>query len=204
MNDLAEISQRMQNLNAHLARWHRKLDNAFSERFDLENVAPGDFDRTFQEAVDHMEREIGSGPTEELFELLENLCDLYIVADSEQRVFIRQMVKINRDVLQDMSGYTWHAIEQLEASIDPKWLERALASISIEDMAIDYRDSLMDLAGLFLSAKQVGIDPLPYLRNTARLSSSDDPFRRGSTASVLASFDEERALELDRTWNEPD
>src|SRR5207244_8219077 len=73
-----------------------------------------------------------------------------------------------------------HASRLLEQGGLPVWLDRALAAASIDDQRRDYRDWIMSLGDIYLSARAHGIDPAPAFKRVAEISNAE-PHRAAPT-----------------------
>jgi hypothetical protein len=80
-------------------------------------------------------------------------------------------------------------LEKFEATNDVQWLHLGLASVAIEDLQFDYRDTLIALGELFLAATRAGISPLPLFQKVAGISSSEVTHSSMSTRDLLTNFD---------------
>ncbi len=78
--------------------------------------------------------------------------------------------------------YTRRAVAQLQATREEAWLWRGLVATSLENCGIDFRDTLIALAELYVIAEECEIDPKAAFRKVAALSSQDKT--RGGPLSV--------------------
>jgi hypothetical protein len=127
----------------------------------------------------------------DVFATLDQLCALYLAADSAQRQELRAFVittaAIGEQLWQD---YPQYAASQLISSGDDVWLKRGLAAVSLEDLHIDYRDTLGVLAWLWRAAVvHHHIDPQPYFQFVSELSNPNEVYSgQGSTREFLSRF----------------
>ncbi|MDQ5866095.1 MAG: hypothetical protein M3390_10240 [Chloroflexota bacterium] len=101
---------------------------------------------------------------------LDYLCELYSQGSPVQRAIIREGMgecPDARDVLGLYKGMVGFAFD---ASKDPKWLERYLLMISIQDLREDFREVYFQLGAAYIDLKEVGLDPQTYFRRAAELS----------------------------------
>lgn len=128
------------------------------------------------------------------FGLVDNICDIYLnpSTTSHERTQIRALTLHDQgNILERLHGAMWRAVEQIGSTGDDKWLKRGLAAASIEDLQLDYRDTYIVLGDLYLAAAGLGIEPKPYFRQVAELSSegSEHPHASMTTRRFLADFD---------------
>jgi hypothetical protein len=117
------------------------------------------------------------------------LCPAYLEAAPEQRAEIRAAVSDKNGLLSALLSYVYRAAEQIQSPADREWLRRGLAAASIENCRKDYRDVLLALAELYVSAEQAGLNPRPDFKAVSRLSSREKP-QGGMTpvSNMLARF----------------
>src|SRR5207249_812345 len=93
-----------------------------------------------------------------------------------------------RGLLEDYIGYASRILKQ---GGRPEWLERGIAAASIDDQRRDYRDWLMALGDLYLSARAARLDPTPVLK---RMAERSNPERHAAsptpTREALAKFED--------------
>lgn len=109
--------------------------------------------------------------------LIDELTTQYLEGSPEDRDRIRVIVREYAD--QFVTGLLFEYIRtvavSVEASGDIEMLRKALAAASIENIQVDYRDSITRLADLFVRAERAGIDPKPYFSEISKLSSNVVP-----------------------------
>jgi hypothetical protein len=115
--------------------------------------------------------------------------DVYLASSPELCEKIRATFKDNRHFTNYLFGYSSRAAKQLQATGEEIWLWRGLVSVSLENCSMDYRDTLICLAELFVTAENQGIDPNPSFQKVAGQSGKDKP-RGGPTpvSEVLMNF----------------
>jgi hypothetical protein len=59
----------------------------------------------------------------------------------------------------------------------------------MEDLQVDFRDTLVSLGELWLAASRAGIDPSPYFQEVAAISSPETTNVDTSMREVLANFE---------------
>lgn len=107
--------------------------------------------------------------------LLNQTAVTFLNASSSDRVAIRAFFA-ERDVLGNFCHeFARQAASDLRATGAPEDLRRGLAAVSIENIASDYRDTLIALADLHVSAVDGGLDPRPHFLAVAALSGTRKP-----------------------------
>lgn len=114
-------------------------------------------------------------PYQDIYRLLDGLCAVYLDPSSQQRAEIRSAVSGKEGIWSGLIAYAYRAAKRLESPADKEWLRLGLAAISIENCGADFRDTLMALAELWLAGERAGIDPEPYFKEVAELSSCQAP-----------------------------
>jgi hypothetical protein len=93
-----------------------------------------------------------------------------------------------RALLEDYIAYSSRILRQ---GGRPEWLERGIAAASIDDQRRDYRDWLMALGDLYLSARAAHLDPTPVLK---RIAERSNPQRHAAaptpTRDALRNFED--------------
>src|ERR1044072_3807122 len=142
-------------------------------------------------------------PYQDMYVLLDQLCSIYLTASSQQRAEIRAAARDKEGIWSGLINYIYRAAERVQSSADKEWLRLGLAAASIEDCSIDFRDTLMALAELYVAAEKASIDPEPDFREVAELSSYQTP--SGGQISVnkmLSEFQSYAILEERRSHPE--
>jgi hypothetical protein len=111
---------------------------------------------------------------------LDNNYTVYLESSPEICEKIRGTFYGDRNFENFLFTYTRRAVSELLATGEESWLSRGLASTSLENCGIDYRDTLVCLAELFVTAENQGIDPKTSFLKVAEISSHYKP-RGGST-----------------------
>jgi len=125
----------------------------------------------------------------QLNQLLDELCCLYLNADQEHRLLIRGFFEYKSRVRKYLHSYIGgRAAPRLESSGDKKWLDLGLAAASIVDQRVDYRDLLICLGALWLSAEEAGIAPARRFSSVARISNCEPVYGNRSTRDFLRGF----------------
>jgi hypothetical protein len=128
-------------------------------------------------------------PGEEQGQFFDHLCQIYLAASHEERARIRSAVSDKRGVLNNLLGYVYQSTRQIHSAADRQWLRIGLAAASIENCSSDYRDFLLALAELYVTAEAAGLNSRSEFKAVAAMSSRETP-RGGTTpvSSMLARF----------------
>ena len=186
---LAEIDAGLTILNTHWTEWNDQLAETQQELVD----SGMDWWEAIQTVHQRHVESIRSGDCpvdfDQLHDLLDELCGIYLEADPGQRVAIRAVFDDKGSVLKYLYSYIGGRVTRLlKSSEDVKWLRLGLAAAAIEDMRVDYRDLLICLGKLYLAAESIGIKPLSHFKAVARMSSAQGRYGGGSTRDLLAEF----------------
>jgi hypothetical protein len=102
-------------------------------------------------------------PTAEQKKFIDQVMRRYIEAPPAERAMIHDAFRGCYGLLNMLVGYVYEAAEQVRLTGDASALRAALTAASIEDTLgkVDYRDHLLALAELFVSAEEAGLDPGP-------------------------------------------
>ncbi len=101
------------------------------------------------------------GPREEDQQAFNALCQYYFHASKRQRTSIRSAVHDKKGVLNHLMACIHQAAERLQATRDIVWLQTGAAAAALQGGQLDYRDFLLALAALYVTAEDVGLDPAP-------------------------------------------
>jgi hypothetical protein len=187
---LAALLEQLDELEERYQEWVEPINRVIREcsfKVNRDGYTPADYERDVGAIRDAQRAKYD--PYRAIYDLLDELCPAYLEASAEQRVAVRAAVNDKHGVLSALLGYAYRAAERLRSSADREWLQRALAAISIENCARDYRDVLLALAELYVAAEEAGIKPRADFKAVSRLSSGQKP-RGGSTSvrHMLANF----------------
>jgi hypothetical protein len=172
--DLDTLGARLHALEREYQQRTAPLDRRFAENLKRVNkpggLAPAELEREMRSVGEQVGA--GEGP---LHALLAELCPAYLKATGAERDAVRRMVQSHRSLPDRVRGYAVTLAKQLRSRDDAALLDAALAAMSLENCAIDYRDTLLALAELYVRAERAGIDPRPHFDFVAGLSSTDVP-----------------------------
>ena len=100
-------------------------------------------------------------PRQEHKQFFNDLCQIYLDAPYRERSLIRDAAADKKGVLNCLLGHVYESAKQVRATRDRRWLQIGLAAAAIQKGGYDYRDFLLALAELYVTAEEVGIDPKP-------------------------------------------
>ena len=186
---LKEIGERLERLDAPIRMWREARDRAFAAAFGPKQGKLSNLMARLPQAA-NAAAALGLGPRDEAFATFDEICDLYARSDPARCAIIRGVVHEHeaRGLLEDYIGYASRILKQ---GGRPEWLERGIAAASIDDQRRDYRDWLMALGDLYLSARAARLDPTPVLK---RMAERSYPERHAAsptpTREALAKFED--------------
>ena len=183
MMDASEFIQNWLDFAVRYTDWYapvKKFQNDYKK--EIINRSWEDYQQMVRDvrAFQAQQREKDDLPSE-IYAFIDQNCDIYLKATPEERAEIRAVPEANKDFYQIVSGYIGRAIGQLADTGDAVWLTRGLVMISIENMARDFRDTLLNIAALYVEAEKHGISPRSVLTAVAKISSQEKP-RGGKTS----------------------
>jgi len=187
---LAALIQQLGELEERYQEWVEPINRVIGEcsfKVNRDGYTAADFDRDVKAIRE--EQRAKYDPYQAIYELLDELCPVYLEAVAEQRAAVRAAVSDKNGVLSALLGYVYRAARRIQSPADREWLRRGLAAVSIENCGKDYRDVHLALAELYVAAKEAGIKPGSDFKAVSRLSSTEKP--RGGDTSVqemLANF----------------
>ena len=186
---LTELGERLQRLDAPIRIWREQRDRAFAAAFGPQKGRLSNLMARLPQAASAAAA-LGLGPRDEVFAVFDAICDLYARSDPPRCAIIRGIVH-EREAHILLDEYLGYASRILKQGGRPEWLERGIAAASIDDQRRDYRDWLMALGDLYLSARSAHLDPTPVLKRIAELS---NPERHAAsptpTRDALANFED--------------
>ena len=186
---LDRLEKRLGEIETRYAAWNRKL-----AQMSKDLVETGmDFWEALTAVHEIHVQSIKDGDCpvdfDALNEVLDELCAIYLDADPDQRGAIRGLLEHRQSVLKYLHGYMGRTARLLESSGDEKWLRLGLAAASIADQRVDWRDLMIRLGGLYLTAREVGISrPGLQFSAVAKISNTVGRYGGGSTSDLLRNF----------------
>jgi hypothetical protein len=185
---LDELEERLARLDAPIRIWREQRDRAFDAAFGPKKGKLSNLMARLPQAASTAAA-LGLGPRDEVFAVLDEICDLYARSDPPVCARIRGIVH-EREAHRLLEDYLAYASRILKQGGRPEWLERGVAAASIEDQRNDYRDWLMALGDLYLSARAAHLDPSPVFKRIAERSNPEPtPPPLSSTRDMLNNFE---------------
>lgn len=186
---LSSLQERLERLDAPIRIWREARERSFSAAFGTKGEKLSTLMGRLPQAAGAAAA-MGSGPRDEVFAVFDEVCDLYSRSDPPRCAIIRGIVHAReaRILLED---YVSHASQVLKQGGRPEWLERGIAAASIDDQRNDYRDWLMSLGDLYLTAHAKHIDASPVIKRIAELSNPErHRLAPTSTREALSTFED--------------
>jgi hypothetical protein len=168
---LTEIGKRLERLDAPIRIWREQRDRAFDAAFGPKTGKLSNLMARLPQAANATSG-LGLGPRDEVFAVFDEICDVYARSDPSRCALIRGIVH-EREAHRLLGDYLGYASRVLKQGGRPEWLERGIAAASIDDQRRDYRDWLMSLGDLYLSARAAHLDPSPVLKRIAERSNPE-------------------------------
>jgi hypothetical protein len=186
---LADLGERLARLDAPIRIWREQRDRAFDAAFGPKKGQLSNLMARLPQAGSAAAA-LGLGPRDEVFAVFDEICDLYARSDPPRCALIRGIVH-EREAHRLLDEYLGYASRILKQGGRPEWLERGVAAASIDDQRRDYRDWLMSLGDLYLSAHAAHLDPSPVLKRIAERSNPEPhPAAPMPTRDALATFED--------------
>lgn len=186
---LEELGERLARLDAPIRIWREQRDRAFATAFGPQKGRLSNLMARLPQAASAAAA-LGLGPRDEVFAVFDDICDLYARSDPAHCALIRGIVH-DREAHRLLEEYLGYASRILKQGGRPEWLERGVAAASIDDQRRDYRDWLMSLGDLYLSARAAHLDPSTVLKRIAERSNPErHPAAPTPTRDALATFED--------------
>jgi hypothetical protein len=187
-NDLPALELRLANLSERIAANDREFRREMETLGQHKSLTHHE-QKKLREEASWREIRANQGFRAELRSALDDLTRLYLEAGSEEREYIRSMVRDKRAVLLELNNYIIRALEKFLSTRDENWLRQGLASIAIEDLRFDYRDTLYTLGSFYITLTEAGLEPRPFIEEAAAISSSQANTTGISTRDFLTNFE---------------
>ena len=168
---LTELGERLERLDAPIRIWREQRDRAFDAAFGPKTGKLSNLMARLPQAANAASG-LGLGPRDDVFAVFDKICDVYVRSDPSRCAMIRGIVH-EREAHRLLGDYLAYAARVLKQGGRPEWLERGIAAASIDDQRRDYRDWLMSLGDLYLSARAAHLDPSPVLKRIAERSNPE-------------------------------
>jgi hypothetical protein len=115
---------------------------------------------------------VGPVAREEIHSRLEDVCDFYLSSNETDRERLRGLVAQNKALRWYVFCHAGWCMNRMTNSSDTINLRHALAALSIENNASDWRDTFVALGQIYVKAYQLGMDASGELRSVASISSA--------------------------------
>ena len=169
--DISSLETRIAAFDGPIRRWQDARERAFSAKFRPKEGKLSTLMSRMPPAA-AAAAGVGPGPTEQVFALLDEICDQYAGADPQRCALIRGVVH-EHELRRLLDEYVGRCARLLEKGNRAEWLDRALAAASIDDQRRDYRDWLMSVGDVYLAARAAGLDPAMALKRIGALSNAE-------------------------------
>ena len=168
---LTTLGERLERLDAPIRIWRESRDRSFDAAFGPKQGKLSNLMARLPQAA-NAAAALGLGPRDQVFAVFDEVCDRYARSDPPQCAIIRGLVH-EREARVLLDDYIANASRILKEGGRPEWLERGVAAASIDDQRRDYRDWLMSLGDLYLSARAARLDPSPVFKRIGALSNPE-------------------------------
>jgi len=186
---LGSLAERLERLDTPIRIWREARERGFAAAFGPNKGRLSNLMGRLPQAAGAA-ASVGAGPRDEVFAVFDEVCDLYARSDPPRCAIIRGVVH-EREARALLEEYLPYASRILKQGGRPEWLERGIAAASIDDQRRDYRDWLMSLGDLYLSAHAAHLDPKPVLKRIAERSNAERHAAAPiSTREALSTFED--------------
>jgi hypothetical protein len=98
-------------------------------------------------------------PSSEHAKFYDDLCKVYLASSPRQRAQIRDAVRGQKGVINNLLGYVHASARRVRETKSKDWLRIGLAAASMRGDGPDFRDFLVALAELYVAALEAGLEP---------------------------------------------
>ena len=185
---IAALGAQLAKVELAYHKWNQDLE------VQRKQLVEGDMDWWKAIEVVHQRRvrtvQEGRSPVDfdDLKGLLNKVCLMYLRADEEDREAIRAIFDDKPSLLAYLHSYIAHTTRRLAETKDKEWLRLGLAAASVCDRRVDWRDLMVFLGELYLTAKEAGLRPGYQFSAVARISNPSRRYKESSTRDLLANF----------------
>jgi hypothetical protein len=181
--EFSTFSRQLQELATKYRKWIEPVPELTESYMREHHITSKDYD-TRRAARDEVLTELRKKDDVpgELTAFLDEHFELYYTATPEECQKIRESFAINREFEDFLLSYAQNIANRIHSADDVVLLKRGLVALSLENSGRDFRDTLITLADLYVSAESVGIDPKPLFIEVAEISSKERP--RGGTTPL--------------------
>jgi hypothetical protein len=168
-------------------------DQAYRDGFDPDAAPLETFHAELQAAQRRANAAVTPDQRRRAAELIAALCDAYLVATPEQRSAVRQRTHDMLSLHHHLIGFIRFAASKLAPDGDAHdaWLHRGLAAAAIENNVLDFRDTYLALAELYIAAQRAGLDPTGAFRDAGEIADDRPAYpelNQGSMRDFLGNF----------------
>ena len=136
--------------------------------------------------------EIVKDARQEIYRRLDDVCNFYLTASDSQRSHLRELVTDHSHPLRYyMFDYAVWCSKQIESPSDTDPLKRGLAALSLENCAVDWRDTFLALGEIYVKGKKLRMGVEDELRYVASISSDKPPYPNSGLKNGTKGFLEE-------------
>ncbi len=186
---LSSLQERLERLDPPIRIWREARERSFSATFGPKGGKLSTLMGRLPQAAGAA-ASVGAGPRDDVFAIFDEVCDLYVRSDPARCAIIRGIVQ-EREARVLLEDYVAHASQVLKKGGQPEWLERGIAAASIDDQRRDYRDWLMSLGDLYLSAHSKHLEVSLVLKRIAERSNPvPHPAAPSATRDALRNFED--------------
>ena len=188
--DLGAIQSKIDELEARRRQWSAPIDaviQANLSRVNRDGYTVQDFKKEIHQIRE--QQNARAAVYEDIDEFLDSLCSDYLHCTTDEAHDVRMLFVHRRGLQNSLLGYVYRAARHIHSPGDVHWLRLGIAAVSMENFAVDYRDSLLALAEIYVAAERAGIDPQPVLNDISGRSGRELPTGGMTpTAEALVKF----------------
>jgi hypothetical protein len=166
---LGSWQERLEMLDPPIRIWRQARERSYSATFSPKGATLSTLMGRLPQAAGAA-ASLGAGPRHAVFAVFDEICDVYARSDPPYCAIVRGVVHA-REARLLLEEYVGHASQVLKQGGRPEWLARGIAALSIDDQRTDYRDWLMSLGDLYLTAHAKHLDARPVIKRIAERSS---------------------------------
>jgi hypothetical protein len=96
--------------------------------------------------------------------LFYEICSYYLSSSPEEKDYICSKLKELDGLTNSLLGYAFQCIKYLKKTKDEKWLKIGVCAATLAELKQDYRDVLMHLAELYVTAEELNLNPDPVFK----------------------------------------
>jgi hypothetical protein len=185
----AGLRERLEEIGRRLAVWNGAVDGHFQSLWSFNSAPKGAFERSLLEAARTAQQRAGTGPREEGYTLLAEVCDFDAGATDAERADLARVVKASNHLAVLCLWFAGRACQLLDATGGPEWLRRAVTAAALADTEPDYRDWYLTLGEVWSVAVRQGLDPRGAFAAASAVAPEKREVGGGSTRKMLGEFE---------------